>query len=73
MKNLQQQFYMIAGRNGRDKFQVYLCLISTFPQVDRVDDILESIDSDLMEERMKVLAQRAKKGLSLLQNIVYIG
>ena len=55
------------------KLSFFIRLISTFPQVDRVDDILESLDTDLMEERMKVLAQRAKKGLTLLKNIVYIG
>ena len=38
-----------------------------------MDDVLESIDTDLMEERMKVLAKRAKKGLDLLQSLVYIG
>ena len=38
-----------------------------------MDDVLESIDTDLMEERMKVLAKRAKKGLDLLQSVVYIG
>ena len=38
-----------------------------------MDDVLESIDTDFMEERMKVLAKRAKKGLDLLQSVVYIG
>ena len=37
------------------------------------DSILESIDTEVMEERMKILAQRARKGLGLLKNIVFIG
>ena len=35
--------------------------------------ILESIDTDLMEKRMKILAQRARKGFGLLQKLVFVG
>merc|ERR1719490_658400 len=37
------------------------------------DSILESIDTEVMEERMKILAERARKGLGLIKNIVLIG